>query len=334
LYDGERRSEEASMFDRSRGLIAAVLIGLGLAGSAHAQYPTRPIKLLVPFPAGGPVDVMGRLIGQRLSSTLGQQVIIENRPGAGSTLAARAAATADPDGYTLLLASAASLAIGPSLYSNIGYDPATSFAPIALVSSVPYVMIAGPNVSARTVPELVAYAKANPGRLNVGVPNGAPPHMIAAWFRSLTRTDIVIVPYKGASNVITDLIGGQIDLGFETTSVTFGHVHEGKVKALGVAMQARLPELPDVPTLIEGGLPDFIASSWSGIMAPAATPKQVIGKLNAEVNAALTSPEMQERFKKLAAEAKPGTPEDFAAFIAREVPKWQAMAKLAGVKGE
>jgi tripartite-type tricarboxylate transporter receptor subunit TctC len=150
----------------------------------------------------------------------------------------------------------------------------------------------------------------------------------------VTRTDVVIVPYKGASNVITDLMGGQIDLGFETTSVTFGHVHEGKVTALGVATQARLPALPEVPTMIEGGLPDFIASSWTGIMAPAETPKAIIDRLNAEVNAALTSPELQDRFKKLAAEAKPGTTEDFAAFILREVPKWQAMAKLAGVKAE
>jgi tripartite-type tricarboxylate transporter receptor subunit TctC len=189
-------------------------------------------------------------------------------------------------------------------------------------------------VSARTLPDLIAYARANPGKLNVGVPNGAPPHMIAAWFRSATRTDIVIVPYKGASNVITDLMGGQIDLGFETTSVTFGHVHEGKVKALGVATQARLPELPDVPTMIESGLRDFIASSWTGIVTPAGTPKDIIGRLNAEVNSALKSPELQDRFKKLAAEATPGTPEDFAAFIVREVPKWQAMAKLAGVKGE
>jgi tripartite-type tricarboxylate transporter receptor subunit TctC len=320
------------IFDRRIFLLAALLTGLGTTTRAQEKYPTRPIRLLVPFPAGGPVDVMGRLIAQRLSSTMGQQVILENRPGAGST--PRAAAGADPDGYTLLVASAASLAIGPALYNSIGYDPATSFAPVAMVSSVPYVMIAGPNVSARTLPDLIAYARANPGKLNVGVPNGAPPHMIAAWFRSATRTDIVIVPYKGASNVITDLMGGQIDLGFETTSVTFGHVHEGKVKALGVATQARLPELPDVPTMIESGLPDFIASSWTGIVTPAGTPKDIIGRLNAEVNAALRSPELQDRFKKLAAEANPGTPEDFAAFIVREVPKWQAMVKLAGVKAE
>jgi tripartite-type tricarboxylate transporter receptor subunit TctC len=316
------------------GLVGAVVPATVLPADAQDKYPSRPIKLLVPFPAGGPVDVMGRLVAQHLSSTIGQQVIVENRPGGGSTVAARAAATSDPDGYTLLLASAAPLAIGPALFSNIGYDPATSFAPIAFVSSVPYVMIAGPKVSAKTVPELIAYAKANPGKLNIGVPNGAPPHMIAAWFRSVTQTDVVIVPYKGASNVITDLLGGQIDLGFETTSVTFGHVHDGKVRALGVATQARLPDLPEVPTMIEGGVPDFIASSWSGIVAPAGTPRDVISRLNAEINAGLKSAEMQDRFRKLAAESKPGTPEDFAAFIVREVPKWRGMAKLAGVKAE
>jgi tripartite-type tricarboxylate transporter receptor subunit TctC len=324
------------MLDRRYCLIAVSLIGLALAIPAQAQdkYPSRPIKLLVPFPAGGPVDVMGRLIAQRLSSTLGQQLIVENRPGAGSTLAGRAAAMADPDGYTLLLASAATMAIGPALYNNAGYDPLTSFTPIGMLSSVPYVMIAGQNVPANTVPELVAYAKANPGKLNFGIPNGAPPHMIAAWFRSATNTDIVIVPYRGASTVITDLMGGQIQLGIETTSVTFGHVHEGKVKALGVATQARLVDLPDVPTMIEGGVPDFIASSWTGLMAPAGTPKEIILRLNAELNAGLVSPEMKERFRMLAAEAHPGTPADFMAFIVKEIPKWQAMAKLAGVKAE
>jgi tripartite-type tricarboxylate transporter receptor subunit TctC len=324
------------MLDRRHVLIAVTLMSVGLAIPAQAQdkYPSRPIKLLVPFPAGGPTDVMGRVIAQRLSSTLGQQMIVENRPGAGSTLAGRAAAAADPDGYTLLLASAATMAIGPALYNNAGYDPLTSFTSIGMLSSVPYVMIAGQNVPVKSVPELVAYAKANPGKLNFGVPNGAPPHMIAAWFRAATSTDIVIVPYRGASTVITDLMGGQIQLGIETTSVTFGHVHEGKVKALGVATPARLAELPGVPTVIESGVPDFIASSWTGLMAPAGTPKEIVTRLNAELNAALASSDMKERFKMLAAEAHPGTPADFTAFIVKEIPKWQAMAKLAGTKAE
>jgi tripartite-type tricarboxylate transporter receptor subunit TctC len=184
------------------------------------------------------------------------------------------------------------------------------------------------------VGELIAYAKANPGKLNIGVPNGAPPHMIAAWFRALTNTDIVIVPYKGAANVLTDLIGGQIDLGFETTSVTLGHLHDGTLRALGVTTSARLPDLPDVPTMIETGIPDFTAISSTGIMAPAATPNEIVDRLNAEVNAGLQSPQMQERLRALAATAMPGTPADFAAFVAREVPKWQAMARLAGLKPE
>jgi tripartite-type tricarboxylate transporter receptor subunit TctC len=315
------------------GAIAVCLL-LGVPAQAQDRYPSRPIKLLVPFPAGGPVDVMGRLVAQHLSTTLGQQVIIENRPGAGATLAGKAAATAEPDGYTLMVGSAATYAIGPTLYPNAGYDPTTAYAPIAFVSSVPYVMIIRPQAAQRTLPELIAYAKANPGKLNFGTPNGAPPHMLAAWFRNATATDIVIVPYRGASTVLTDMIGGQVDLGFETTSVTFAHVREGKVCALGVATTSRLPELPDVPTMAEGGVSDFIASSWTGIVAPAGTPRPLIMRLNAEINAGIKSAFMQERFKQLGAIANPGTPEDFAAFIAKERPKWVNMVKLSGVQPE
>jgi tripartite-type tricarboxylate transporter receptor subunit TctC len=315
--------------------LAAIAACLLTSLPAHAQdrYPSRPIKLLVPFPAGGPVDVMGRLVAQHLSTTLGQQMIVENRPGAGSTIAGKAITTAEPDGYTLLVGSAATYAIGPTLYPNAGYDPNT-LTPIAFVSSVPYVMITRPQATQRTVPELIAYAKANPGKLNFGIPNGAPPHMLAAWFRSLTATNIVIVPYRGASLVLTDMIGGQVDLGFETTSVTFTHVHEGKVRALGVATTSRLPELPDVPTMIEGGVPDFVASSWTGIVAPPGTPRAIVDKLNAEINVGLKTPLMRERFKQLGAIANPGTPEDFAAFIAKEQPKWVNMVKLSGVQPE
>jgi tripartite-type tricarboxylate transporter receptor subunit TctC len=315
------------------GAIAVCLLP-GVPAQAQDRYPSRPIKLLVPFPAGGPVDVMGRLVAQHLSTTLGQQVIIENRPGAGATLAGKAAATAEPDGYTLMVGSAATYAIGPTLYPNAGYDPTTAYAPIAFVSSVPYVMIIRPQAAQRTLPELIAYAKANPGKLNFGTPNGAPPHMLAAWFRNATATDIVIVPYRGASTVLTDMIGGQVDLGFETTSVTFAHVREGKVRALGVATTSRLPELPDVPTMAEGGVPDFIASSWTGIVAPAGTPRPLVMRLNAEINAGIKSAFMQERFKQLGAIANPGTPEDFAAFIAKERPKWVNMVKLSGVQPE
>src|SRR5882757_2324544 len=302
--------------------------------AAQDRYPSRPIRLLVPFPAGGPVDVMGRLMAQHLSTSLGQQVIIDNHPGAGSTIAGKATATADPDGYTLMLGSAATMAIGPTLYPNTGYHPAKSFAPIGFVSSAPYVMITRPQAQQKTLAELISYAKANPGKLNFGIPNGAPPHMLAAWFRNVTSTDIVIVPYRGASTVITDLMGGQVDLGFETTSVTLGHVREGKVRALGVLTAARLPEIPDVPTMIEGGVPDFIAGAWLGLVAPARTPQPIIARLNAELVAGLNSSQMQERFKLLGAIADPGTPEDFAAFMMKEIPKWVSMVKLSGIKPE
>jgi tripartite-type tricarboxylate transporter receptor subunit TctC len=316
-------------------IAAAVAMIAALVSSAHAQtYPSRTIRLIVPFPAGGVLDVMGRLIAQTLSASLGQQVIVDNRPGAGSTLAGRDAARAEPDGYTLLLGSAATLAIGPALFKNIGYDPVASFLPVAFISSVPYVMVTGPKSPVGSVKDVIAYAKANPGKLNFGVPNGAPPHMIAAWFKDVTATDIVVVPYKGASTVVTDLMGGQIDLGFEATSLTLSHLRDGSMRALGVATPQRLPDLPDVPTMIESGVPDFIAASWAGILVPAGTPADIVAKLNTEVNAAVKSPAMQARLKQFAADAKPGTPQDFAAFIAAERPKWAAMAKLSNLKPE
>jgi tripartite-type tricarboxylate transporter receptor subunit TctC len=320
------------MYARRGFLLAAVLIAI--AGAAQAQsYPSRPIKLVVAVIAGGPMDVMGRLVAQQLSATLGP-VFVENRAGAGTTLGAKAVASAEPDGYTLLLGNAATLAIGPTLYKSAGYDPLTSFAPVAFVASVPYVMIVSPGVPARRMGELVAYAKAQPGKLSFGVPNAAPPHMLASWFKSLTGTDIVIVPYKGASAVLTDMLAGQIQAGFETTSVLFGHLQEKKIRALAVATRTRLPELSDVPTMIESGFPDFIASSWTSVMAPAGTPKDIVGKLNASINAGMGSSQMQARLKQLAAEARPGTPEELAAFVAGEIPKWQALAKLTGVTGE
>lgn len=322
----------------SRRLILAVLtpimafamLGTCAAVAEDAAYPDRSIRLIVPFPPGGPTDVMGRLISQSLSTTLGQQVFVDNRPGAGSTLGGKAAASADPDGYTLLLGSAATLAIGPALYPDTGFDP-KSLVPIAAVSSVPFVMIAGPKNSLKSVADVIATAKAHPGKLTLGVPNGAPPHMLAAWFKSLTATDILVVPYKGASTEITDLIGGQIDLGIEPTSVVLSHLSDGSMRPLATTTAVRLPELPNVPTLIETGVPGFVAASWTGLVGPAGTPQAVVDKLNAAVNQGLASADMQSTLKKLGATGQPGTPSDFAAFITAEVPKWTAMAKLSGV---
>ncbi len=317
-----------------RSIAAAMLVGLcAFAAAAETAYPDRPIRLIVPYPPGGPTDVMGRLIGQWLSTSFGQQVYVDNRPGAGSTLGGKMAASAEPDGYTLLLGSAATLAIGPALYPETGFEPKTLI-PIAQFSSVPFVMIGGPKAPVGSVGDVIAYAKAHPGKLTLGVPNGAPPHMLAAWFKSLTATDILVVPYKGASNGIADLMGGQIDLGIEPTSVVLSHLSDGSIRPFATTTTARLPELPKVPTLIETGVPGFIASSWTGLVGPPGLPQPIIDRLNAVTNAGLHSADLQAKLKALGASGDPGTPADFAAFIAAEVPKWTAMVKLAGVSAQ
>ena len=313
-------------------LLAALCIPA--AAPAQAPYPSRTIRLIIPFPPGGPTDVMGRLIAQDLSGTLGQQVIADNRPGAGGTLAGRVVATAQPDGYTLLLASSGVLAIGPALYGNIGYDPLKSFVPVAMLSDVSYVMIAGPRAPFDNVVALLAYAKAKPGTLNFGVPNGAQPHILALAFNLLTGANIVVVPYKGAANAMTDMMGGQIDGGIETNSVVLGHLQERSLKALAVIRDRRLPELPDTPTMIESGVPDLKGSSWTGVLAPAGTPQPILDRLRAEIIAALKSPTMTEKFKKLGAEARFPTPPEFAAFVADENRRLAAIIRASGVKGE
>lgn len=316
-----------------RFLLAAAAAVCANAALAEDSYPNRPIRLIVSYPAGGPTDVMGRLIAQFMSAELGQQVFVDNRPGAGSTLSGKAAATAEPDGYTLLVGTAAPLAIGPALYKGVEYDP-TRFVPVGSVAEVPFVMVSAPDVAVKSVADVIAYAKANPGKLNLGVPNGAPPHMLAAWFKSLTGADIVIIPYKGASGEITDLIGGHIDLGIEPSSVVLSHVREGTIHALATTTAQRIPDLPDVPTMTESGVAGFIASSWTGIVAPPGTPQRIVDKLNAAVNASLANPDMQARLKSLGAKGRPSTPAEFAAFLAVEVPKWAGMAKLSGANIE
>jgi tripartite-type tricarboxylate transporter receptor subunit TctC len=301
--------------------------------AAESSFPDRPVRLIVPYTPGGPSDVMGRLMAESLSAAFGQQAYVDNRPGAGSTLGGKLAATADPDGYTLLVATAATMAIGPTLYPSSGLDPKV-FVPIGLFATVPFVVVGGPKTPPGAITDVIAYAKAHPGRLTIGVPNGAPPHMLAAWFRSLTGTDIVIVPYKGGAGDLADLMGGQIDLAIETTSVVLSHLADHSLQPLATATEQRLAETPDVPTLIESGVPGFVATSWTGLAAPPGTPQSVIAKLNAAIDAGLRTPDMQTKLKKLGAQGRPGKPSDFGDFIAGEVPKWTAMAKLSGIQGE
>jgi len=317
-----------------RVLLAAALVLCSAVAPANAQpYPSHPIRLIAPFPAGGPVDVMARLIADKLSQSLGT-VIVDNRPGAGGTIGSRLAAGAEPDGYTLLLGSSTSLTSAPALYANLGYDPVKSFTPVAMIASVPFALAVSPKLPVKNVAELVAYAKAHPGKLNYGAPTGALPHLTAEMFKTAAAIDIVHVPYKGAATAITDLLGGQTDLTFEPTSVLLAHIREGKLRALAVTGPTRSLELLDVPTMIESGFPGFTSVSWTGIVAPAGTPTDIVARLNAAVNAAIAMPETQGRLARLGAAPMTGTPQDFAALIATETPKWAAVVKAAHVRLE
>jgi tripartite-type tricarboxylate transporter receptor subunit TctC len=298
---------------------------------AQAPYPSRPIRLIVPFPPGGPVDVMARFVVQRLGPALGQ-IIIDNRPGAGGTIGSKAASLAEPDGYTLLFGSSTTLAASPSLYRNIGYDPVKSFVPVGMISIVPFVLAVAPHVRANTLAELVAYAKANPGTLNFGAPTGTLPHLTAEMFKLRTGIDMVHIPYKGAASAITDVLSGEMDMTFEPVSVMVAHVRDGKVRPLAVTSTERSPELPDVPTMIESGYPGFVSMSWTGIVAPAGTSPEVVAKLNRTIIETLRAKDAQEGLARMGAEPKFGTPDSFGATIAAEIPKWAEAVRAAGVR--
>lgn len=311
----------------------AALLGLTiLAAAAPAEpYPSRPIKLIVPFPPGGPVDVMARFVAQRLSASLGQ-IVIDNRPGAGGTIGSRAAALAEPDGYTLLVGSSTTLAAGPSLYRNLGYDPVKSFTPVGMISSVPFVLAVAAHVEAKTLAELVDYAKAHPGKLNFGAPTGTLPHLTGEMFRLRAGIDIVHIPYKGAATAITDVISGEMDMAFEPVSVMVAHVRDGTVRPLAVTGSVRSRELADVPTIGESGYPGFVSYSWTGIVAPAGTPREIVVTLNTALLDAFRSADAREGLARMGAEPRFGTPESFGAMIAEEIPKWAETVRAAGVR--
>ena len=310
---------------------ATMLAAIAAPADAQAPYPSRPIRLIVPFPPGGPVDVMARFVVQRLGTNLGQ-IIIDNRPGAGGTLGSKAASLAEPDGYTLLFGSSTTLAAGPSLYRHLGYDPLKSFVPVGMISSVPFVLALAPHVDAKSLGELVAYAKAHPGKLNFGAPTGTLPHLTMEMFKLRAGVDIVHIPYKGAATAITDVLSGEMDMAFEPISVMVGHVREGKIRPLAVTGAERSAELPEVPTVIESGYPGFVSLSWTGIVAPAGTPPEIIARINAVIIDAFRAKDAQEGLARLGAEPKFGTPESFGAMIAAEIPKWAEAVRAAGVR--
>jgi tripartite-type tricarboxylate transporter receptor subunit TctC len=305
-----------------------------VAGAAQAQpYPNKPIKFLVPFAAGGPADTMARLTAQVLSESLHQAVVIDNRPGAGGIIGARAAATADPDGYTLMYGNTASLVVGPAVYANPGYDSLKQFAPIALVAVSYNILALNPKFPANTVQELIAYAKKNPGKVNFASPgHGTPPHMVGEMFKQRAAIDIVHVPYKGTAAALTDIMGGQVELTFENPSVIVPLVQAGKLKALGVTGETRNPQIPDVPTMIEGGMADFVSMSFTGLVAPAGTPPAIIKQLSDTLQTGLATPELRATMDKLGVIPRPGTPADFGAFLAHEAEKWRTVAKRANIR--
>jgi tripartite-type tricarboxylate transporter receptor subunit TctC len=315
--------------------VAALALLAALALPAVAQpYPNRPIKIVVPTPAGGPVDVMARLLATALPAFIGQNFVVENRAGAGNTLGSRAAAAADPDGYTLLVSAASGLIMSPMVYKNAGYDE-KSFAPIALVAETPQVLVANPAAPFNSVAELVAYAKANPGKLNYSTGGaGTLPHLTAELFKELSGTDIVHVPYKGGGPALTDVVAGQVQMTFDTAGTSLQFIRQGRLKALAVSNPTRLAELPDVPTMPELGYAAINSGAWIAFLAPLGTPPAIIVRLNQATNAALAAPVMKEALARLSSQPRGGTPEDLARHMQAEHAKWAPIVAALGLKEE
>jgi tripartite-type tricarboxylate transporter receptor subunit TctC len=325
-----------------RALIASLVLAVPalaplalLPAPALAQpYPNRVIKMIVPFPPGGPIDTMGRLVAHEIASRLRQEVVIENRPGAGSTLGTKSVAAAEPDGYTLLFGSSGSLAVAPALYPKLKLETLKMFAPVATVSLLPHAFVVAPSLPVKTVQEFVAYAKTNPGKLNYGAAIGTPPHLLSTLLKVRAGIEVTYIPYKGSAASVTDLLAGQTHFTIDAMVGLYPLIKDGKLRALGVARAQRWPALPDVPTLRESGFPDFTNDAWTGVVAPAGTSAEVVETLNQAINNGLRSAEMQENLARFSAIVKPGSPADFAAFIAAELPKWADLVALSGATAE
>jgi tripartite-type tricarboxylate transporter receptor subunit TctC len=297
------------------------------------SYPSKPIHLIVPFPPGGPTDIVGRLVAQKISEGVGQPVVVENRAGAGGTVGSIAAAKSPADGYNLLYGSTSTLAIAPSLYRNLPYDPRKAFAPISLVSRGPILVVVNAQVPARTLKEFIDLAKKQPGKLSYSsAGSGTPPHLAGELFKAVAGVDLLHVPYKGGAPAINDVVGGQVQAVFEGQVALLPHLQSRRLRALAISGTARSPALPDVPTAVEAGLPKYDANFWSGLVAPAGTPAEAINRLNAVLVKALSAPEVRDTLAKQGLEASGNTPQQFAAYIAAEVEKWAAVVKASGAK--
>ena len=317
-------------------LALACLAPVALSG-AHAQgYPSKPVRIIVPYPAGGGIDVMSRLIGQRLAQRLGQSVVVENKPGAGTLVAAETVARAAPDGHTLLITTDATITINPHLYAKLPYDPVKDFAPITQLVLLNQMLLANPQVPASNLKELIAYAKANPGKLNYasyGV--GSQPHLAMEILKNQAGIDIVHVPYKGIPQAVPAAIAGEVQLTFSGAASSQAHIKAGRLKALAIGGTKRLGIVPDVPTFAEAGFPDVPANAWFGLFAPAGTPREVIATLHAEVTRILRDPDfLQKEILAKGYELVAGTPEEFAAFLVADSKRNAVAVKISGARAE
>ena len=309
------------------------LAGFHASAQGAATYPNKPIRIVVPFPPGGATDILARATGFELQKAWGQSVIVENKPGAGGNTGADLVAKSAPDGYTLLMGTVGTHAINMSLYAKMPYDAVRDFEPIVLVAGVPNLLVVHPSVNAKSVRELTALAKAQPGKLNVASSgNGTSIHLAAELYKQMAGVDILHVPYKGSSPAVADLLGGQVQMMFDNMPSSLPHAKAGKLRALAVTSMTRSAALPDVPTMDEEGLKGFDATSWFGLLAPAGTPRDIVTKLNQAVVKALASADMRERLAAQGADPVGNTPDQFAAFIKAEIDKWAKIVKASGAR--
>src|SRR5438445_5356699 len=322
----------------ARFLSAALALLLATASAAEVRaqpYPSRPIRLVVPFPPGGSTDILARALGQKLAEGLAQAVVIDNRPGAGGSIGSEAAARAAPAGYTLVMGQLGPLAVSPAIYRDLPDDPVKSFAPVSLMAIVPSVLVVNPQVPAASASELIAYARANPGKLTYGsAGSGSTSHLTTEYFKLATGTDILHVPYKGVGPMLTDLISGQLSMGINGAPAVMPHVNSGRLRALAVTGLTRLPSLPQIPTLDESGVKGFDASGWYGILAPAGTPGSIVAKLNAEIRRIMQTPDLRARLDNEGAIPWAGSPEEFGAFIVAEIARCGAVLKRSGLAAQ
>ena len=317
-----------------RGVLFIACLVLVNGACGQANYPAKPIRLVLPFPPGGSTDIVARLVGQKLAESWGQPVLVDNRPGGGGNVAAEAVARAAPDGYALFQANVAN-AIGATLYPKLNYDLIASFAPVIQLASTPYVLLAHPAVPARTTGELLALAKARPGKLNyASAGSGSATHLSGELLKTMSGADIAHIPYKGTGPALTALLSGEVDLYFATVPAALPLVNANKLRALGVTSARRSPLMPTVPTIAEAGLRGYETSTWHGILAPATTPHEIVVKLNAEIARILTTPEVREKLLGQGLDPVGGTPEQFGAYLKTEIAKWARVVKASGARPE